>query len=59
MQIIGYKMSTRGWGERNWESGINTHTTEERVKVTQSCPTLCDPVDYQSMEFSRPEYRSG
>ena len=30
------------------------------VKVTQSCPTLCDPMDYmQSLEFSRPEYWSG
>ena len=34
------------------------------VKGTQSCPTLCDPMDHtvhrvQSMEFSRPEYWSG
>ena len=35
---------------------------KEKVKVTQSCPTLCDPVDYVacqaplSMEFSKPEY---
>ena len=28
-----------------------------KVKVTQSCPTLCDPMD--CMEFSRPEYWSG
>ena len=27
------------------------------MQVTQSCPTLCDPI--QSMEFSRPEYWSG
>ena len=26
------------------------------VKVTQLCLTLCDPVDYTVMEFSRPEY---
>ena len=31
-----------------------------KVKVAQSCPVLCDPMDYiQSMEFSRPEYWSG
>ena len=24
------------------------------VKVAQSCPTLCDPVDYTVLEFSRP-----
>ena len=30
---------------------------KEKVKVTQSCPTLCDPI--QSMEFSRLEYWSG
>ena len=30
-----------------------------KVKVAQSCLTLCDPMDYiQSMESSRPEYRS-
>ena len=29
------------------------------VKVTQSCPTLCDPWTIQSREFSRPEYWSG
>ena len=32
---------------------------EGKVKVTQLCPTLCDPMDYLSMEFSRPEYWSG
>ena len=26
------------------------------VKVTQSCLTLCNPVDMQSMGFSRPDY---
>ena len=30
-----------------------------RVKVTQSCPTLCDSIDYTVMEFSRPEHWSG
>ena len=30
-----------------------------KVKVAQSCPTLCDPLAIQSMEFSRPEYWSG
>ena len=29
------------------------------MKVAQSCLTLCDPMGYQSMEFSRPEYWSG
>ena len=38
-------------------SGINIINNE--VKVVQSCPTLCDPMDIQSMEFSRPEYWSG
>ena len=28
-------------------------------EVTQSCPTVCDPMDPPSMEFSRQEYRSG
>ena len=30
-----------------------------KVKVAQSYPTLCNPMDYKSMEFSRPEYWSG
>ena len=30
----------------------------KKVKVTQSCQTLCDPYTIQSMEFSRVEYRS-
>ena len=28
-----------------------------KVKVTQSCPALCNPIQF--MEFSRPEYWSG
>ena len=30
-----------------------------KVKVTQSCLTLCNPWAIQSIEFSRPEYWSG
>ena len=30
-----------------------------KVKVFQSCPALCDPVDIPSMEFSTPEDWSG
>ena len=35
-----------------------------KVKVTQSCLTLCDPkdyksMDYKSMELSRQEYWNG
>ena len=38
-----------------WEGSFR-----ENVKVAQSCPTLCDPMDYtQSVEFSRSEYWSG
>ena len=40
------------------------HSKEKKREVTQSCPTLCNPmaVAYQappSMEFSRQEYWSG
>ena len=31
---------------------------KEKVLVTQSCPTLCDPMPTR-MEFSRQEYWSG
>ena len=30
-----------------------------KVKVTQSCLILCDPMDYTANEFSSPEYWSG
>ena len=30
-----------------------------KMKVAQSCPTLCGPMDYTVMEFSRQEYWSG
>ena len=30
-----------------------------KMKVTQSCLTLCDPMTIQFIEFSRPEYWSG
>ena len=30
-----------------------------KIKVAQSCPTLCISMDIQSVEFSRPEYWSG
>ena len=29
-----------------------------KVTVAQSCLTLCDPMNYTVMEFSRPEYWS-
>ena len=32
-----------------------------KVKAAQSCPSLCDPMDYaiRTMKFSRPEYWCG
>ena len=30
-----------------------------KVKVAQLCPALCNAMDYNAMEFSRPEYCSG
>ena len=41
--------------------GINViiYFKVSEVKVAQSCLTLCDPMDIQSMEFSRTEYWSG
>ena len=34
--MIGYKISTRGWGERNWESGVNIHTLQKRKRKSLS-----------------------
>ena len=30
-----------------------------KVKVTELYPTLCNPMDYTVLEFSRPEYYTG
>ena len=43
---------------------IIRYESERKVTVTQSCPTLCNPMDCSlpgssSMEFSRQEYWSG
>ena len=39
-----------------WSNGI-ARPTKMKVEVTQSCLTLCNPI--QPMDFSRPEYWSG
>ena len=39
--------------------GIKKRRKKVKVKVTQSCLTLCNPTDYTVHEFSRPEYWSG
>ena len=39
---------------------LGSSKSRSEVKLAQSCPTLCDPMDYiECMEFSRPEYWSG
>ena len=48
----------------SWSQLLGASATSERkVLVSQSCLTLCDPMDYSqaplSMEFSRQEYWSG
>ena len=35
------------------------HRLQSEVQVAQSCPTVCDPMDYTVHGFSRPEYWSG
>ena len=40
-----------------YEARVTLVLKAVKVKVTQSCLTLCDPME--SMEFSRPEYWSG
>ena len=49
------------WGRQRlrWLNDI-TDSRDLKVKVAQSCGTLCDLMDYiQSVEFSRPECWSG
>ena len=38
--------------------GRKNQLRDMKVKVTSSCPTLCDPMD-KSMKFPRPQYWSG
>ena len=49
--LMGY------WFKQSPET--ETRGNVQLLKVTPSCPTLCDPWTIQSMEFSRPEYWSG
>ena len=46
------------------ENSLEIEDACMRPKLLQSCPTLCNPLDYTlqdplSMGFSRQEYRSG
>ena len=45
------------WQEYTGELYKKDLHNQDNHNGTQSCPTLCDPI--QSMEFSRPEYWSG
>ena len=38
-----------------WEETLHCEQHKSEVKVIQLCLTLCDPMGYQSLEFSRPE----
>ena len=38
------------------EGRVFRRKSKAKVKATQSCPTLCNPMDYTVQEFSRPEY---
>ena len=60
-QIFDFPISTALVRFVSWATKIFLFTNNfspaiHKVKVAQSCPTLCDPM---SMKFSRPEYWSG
>ena len=46
-QALEYIQSSSFWLSSVWNWKV-------RVKVIQSCPALCNPMDYTSMEFSAP-----
>ena len=49
---VHHSINQSEWGIDQWEQ-----VPDRKVKVAQSCPNLCDPME--SMEFSRPQYWSG
>ena len=65
--LIQVSMRCRGGRVRRtaFEKGIGgkqkclCHRLQSEVQVAQSCPTVCDPMDYTVHGFSRPEYWSG
>ena len=64
--VAQYKKTKTKTGRRPEESFLQRRYTDEqelhekmlkaKLKVAQSCPTLCNPMDYTVHEFSRPEY---
>ena len=61
------KKKKKCWGKK-WDLTLreSTHFISQHcfqifceLKVTQSCPTHCDPMAIQTVEFSRPEYWTG
>ena len=38
---------------------VHAHFKEEKVKVTQSCQTLCDTMDYTVQRILQEKYWSG
>ena len=64
--VAQYKKTKKKTGRRPEESFLQRRYTDEqelhekmlkaKLKVAQSCPTLCNPMDYTVHEFSRPEY---
>ena len=54
----GIKISGRNINNLRYAVDIK-YGRKVKVKVSQSCLTPCYPLDYTSMEFSRPEYWSG
>ena len=50
---------TERWQRKPSQQRSKVVQNEVKVKVTQSCLTLYDPMGYIVLEFSRPEYWSG
>ena len=47
------------WGHKDLDITESRYLWDRvKVKITQSCTTLCSPMDYTYLEFSRPEYWS-
>ena len=54
-----HNLLTQQQGNKFNKTSYNLLLGLQKVKVAQSCPAFCNPMDYIILDFSRPEYWNG